>query len=111
MTGIPTQQELISCGKELGYVGADLQAYVKEQQNIERDERIARRNAEKEKEERENQTIIEKATLEETTKAVIAKLQAEERDKEREARDKEREEKDKERDLQLTLARLAAENK
>ena len=29
---VPTQQELIKDGKDLGYVGVELQTYVKEQQ-------------------------------------------------------------------------------
>lgn len=42
-------QELIKIGTELGYKGSELQAFVKEQQTLARDEREKERAFEKEK--------------------------------------------------------------
>ena len=42
-------EELSQVGTQLGYEGSDLRDFVKEQQALERDERAAAREAEKEK--------------------------------------------------------------
>src|SRR5664279_3043970 len=104
---MPTQQEIIRDGKELGYVGTELQVYVKEmlkeakeqqvkaeakeqqvkaeakeQQDRERDERIAVLNAKKEAEQAEQAKIeavhaAEQAKIEAVHAAEQAKREAE----------------------------------
>src|SRR5664279_2924562 len=126
---IPTQQEIIRDGKELGYVGPDLQAYVKEmlkeakeqqdrlkveakeQQDRHRDERIAVLNAKKEAEQAE-QAKIEAVHAAEQAKreAELQKVTLEETTKAVAIRAA-AEEKEKEREFQLGLARLAADEK
>ena len=56
--------EIVEQGKVLGYTGADLQSFVKEQQNILRDERAAAREREKEDHELQLKLHAEKAELE-----------------------------------------------
>ena len=46
---LSTMDKLIQMGKELGYEGQALQEFVKQQQDIERSERLAERELEKEK--------------------------------------------------------------
>ena len=46
---LSTMDKLIQMGKELGYEGQALQEFVKQQQDIERSERLAERELEKDK--------------------------------------------------------------
>ena len=46
---LSTTDKLIQMGKELGYEGQALQEFVKQQQDIERSERLAERELEKER--------------------------------------------------------------
>ena len=46
---LSTMDKLIQMGKELGYEGQALQEFVKQQQDIERSERLAERELEKER--------------------------------------------------------------
>ena len=46
---LSTMDKLIQMGKELGYEGQALQEFVKQQQDIERAERLAERELEKER--------------------------------------------------------------
>ncbi len=70
-----TLKELIELGKELGYEGIDLQKFVAEQQEKEREERRKERELQREKEEQERQLQRER----------------EEREQQREMEEKERE--------------------
>ena len=73
----------ISLARELGYEGQELRDYLKMQQDLEREERLAQRKYEKEKREAEQKD-----------------KEREQKDKEREQKEKDREQKDKDRELE-----------
>ena len=73
----------ISLARELGYEGQELRDYLKRQQDLEREERLALREYEKEKREAEQKD-----------------KEREQKDKEREQKEKDREQKDKDRELE-----------
>ena len=66
--------KLIQMGKELGYEGQALQAFVKQQQDIERSERLAERELEKEKIAAEKDKI---AQVEKDREVELARIAAE----------------------------------
>ena len=80
----------ISLARELGYEGQELRDYLKMQQDLEREERLAQRKYEKEKREAEQKD-----------------KEREQKDKEREQKEKDREQKDK--DWELEKLRIEAE--
>ncbi len=87
-----TLKELIELGKELGYEGIDLQKFVAEQQQKEREERRKERELQREKEEQERQLQRER--------------EERERQREMEERQRELEEKERERRHELEMKKL-----
>ena len=71
--------KLIQMGKELGYEGQALQEFVKQQQDIERSERLAERELEKERVAAEKDKI---AQVEKDRKVALAKIAQAEKDRE-----------------------------
>ena len=72
--------------KELGYEGQELRDFVKKQQDLERDERVAQRNYDKEKREAEQNDKDREATQRaKDFELEKLKLEAKQRDKNREA--------------------------
>ena len=70
---LSTMDKLIQMGKELGYEGQALQEFVKQQQDIERSERLAERELEKEKIAAEKDKI---AQVEKDREVELAKIAA-----------------------------------
>ena len=73
----------ISLAQELGYEGQELRDYLRRQQDLERDKRVAQREYEREKREADQKD-----------------KEREQKDKEREQKEKDREQKDKDRELE-----------
>ena len=76
---LSTTDKLIQMGKELGYEGQALQEFVKQQQDIERSERLAERELEKERIAAEKDKI---AQVEKNRKVELAKIAQVEKDRE-----------------------------
>ena len=79
--------KLIQMGKELGYEGQALQEFVKQQQNIERSERLAERELEKEKiAQVEKDREVELAKIAADREIEMARIESMERQAEKEAK-------------------------
>ena len=91
----------ISLARELGYEGQELRDYLKRQQDLEREERLAQREYGKEKREAEQKDKEREQKDKEW----------EQKDKEREQKEKDREQKDKDRELEKLKIEAARKDK